>query len=133
MTSATGLPLGEKAVDVHRHYLGDVDRGEQSVTVDSLVRLRCVISGCAYDFEFDHRRALLNGGDSELTNLATLRHECHTAKTQMDTILLRRGDRLRGYSVTISLSGYASTQNPAFLSDCKTVLIQKPIQNRGKS
>jgi 5-methylcytosine-specific restriction endonuclease McrA len=55
---------------------------------------QCVICASTYDLEVDHRRALMNGGDNKMTNLATLCHECHVAKTKMDNSLRRKRDRL---------------------------------------
>ena len=55
---------------------------------------QCVICSSTYDLEVDHRRALMNGGDNRLANLATLCHECHVAKTKMDNGLRRKRERL---------------------------------------
>ena len=54
---------------------------------------RCVICGSRDDLEVDHRRALSNGGDNSLSNLATLCHDCHVIKTKMDGSLRRKRER----------------------------------------
>ena len=54
---------------------------------------RCVVCGSTQDLEVDHRRALQNGGDNRLSNLATLCHECHVIKTKMDGSLRRKRER----------------------------------------
>ena len=53
----------------------------------------CVICGSSSDLEVDHRRALSNGGDNSLSNLATLCHDCHAVKTKMDGSLRRKRER----------------------------------------
>ena len=55
---------------------------------------RCVICASTYDLEVDHRRALINGGDNRIENLATLCHECHVMKTKMDKSLRRQREKL---------------------------------------
>ena len=54
---------------------------------------RCVICGSRDDLEVDHKRALSNGGDNSLSNLATLCHDCHVIKTKMDGSLRRKRER----------------------------------------
>jgi 5-methylcytosine-specific restriction endonuclease McrA len=41
---------------------------------------QCVICGSTLNLEVDHKRALMNGGDNSLSNLATLCNECHVIK-----------------------------------------------------
>jgi len=55
---------------------------------------QCVICGSTYKLEVDHKRALQNGGDNSIANLATLCDDCHTAKTRMDSSLRRKRERL---------------------------------------
>lgn len=57
---------------------------------------RCVICGSRVKIEVDHRRALMNGGDNSVGNLATLCDDCHTAKTRMDNSLRRKREKLCG-------------------------------------
>jgi len=51
---------------------------------------QCVICGSTIALEVDHKRALMNGGDNSLGNLATLCKACHTVKTKMDNSLRRK-------------------------------------------
>jgi len=55
---------------------------------------QCVICGSTYKLEVDHKRALMNGGDNSIANLATLCDDCHTAKTRLDNIIRRKRDRM---------------------------------------
>jgi hypothetical protein len=54
---------------------------------------RCVICSSRRKLEVDHRRALMNGGDNSISNLATLCDDCHTIKTRMDTSLRRKREK----------------------------------------
>jgi 5-methylcytosine-specific restriction endonuclease McrA len=51
---------------------------------------QCVICGSTLNLEVDHKRALMNGGDNSLSNLATLCNDCHVIKTRMDNSLRRK-------------------------------------------
>ena len=51
---------------------------------------RCILCKSTIQLEVDHRRALMNGGNNTLSNLATLCDKCHTHKTRMDTSLRRQ-------------------------------------------
>lgn len=51
---------------------------------------QCIICGSRSNLEVDHKRALMNGGDNSLGNLATLCDECHKIKTRMDNSLRRK-------------------------------------------
>ncbi|MCE9614747.1 MAG: HNH endonuclease [Lentisphaerae bacterium] len=51
---------------------------------------RCVVCSSTVKLEVGHRRALMNGGDNSLSNLATLCDDCHTIKTRMDSRLNSR-------------------------------------------
>ena len=64
--------------------------GSQRKRVLARDQHRCVICGSTKQLEVDHRRALMNGGDNKLGNLATLCDDCHTIKTRMDYRLNKR-------------------------------------------
>lgn len=55
---------------------------------------RCVLCGSTVKLEVDHRRALMNGGTNDLSNLFTLCDDCHTLKTRMDSSLKRKRDKM---------------------------------------
>lgn len=55
---------------------------------------RCVICGSTTKLEVDHKRALMNGGANDESNLATLCDDCHTEKTRMDNSLRRKRENL---------------------------------------
>jgi|DEB0MinimDraft_10_1074344.scaffolds.fasta_scaffold66878_2 hypothetical protein len=55
---------------------------------------RCVTCGSTIQLEVDHKRALMNGGDNTLGNLATLCDECHIIKTRMDNSLKRKREQM---------------------------------------
>jgi len=55
---------------------------------------RCVICGSRNKLEVDHRRALMNGGTNDESNLATLCDDCHTIKTKMDSSLRRKREKV---------------------------------------
>lgn len=54
---------------------------------------RCVICDSTIKLEVDHKRALENGGDNSVANLATLCDDCHTSKTRMDNSLRRKREK----------------------------------------
>jgi hypothetical protein len=61
---------------------------------------RCVICGSTDKLEVDHRRALMNGGTNDESNLFTLCDKCHTVKTKYDSSLRRKRDSLcRTYAI----------------------------------
>ncbi|MFC1513016.1 YHYH domain-containing protein [Thermodesulfobacteriota bacterium] len=70
----------------------DVDRATKTA-VKRRDGYRCVICGSTKKLEVDHRRALMNGGANDMTNLATLCDDCHTIKTRMDSSLRRKRER----------------------------------------
>ena len=51
---------------------------------------KCIICESTVKLEVDHRRALMNGGTNEITNLALLCDDCHTIKTKYDNSLRRK-------------------------------------------
>ncbi len=55
---------------------------------------KCVLCGSIVNLEVDHRRALMNGGTNDLSNLFTLCDDCHTLKTRMDSSLKRKRDKM---------------------------------------
>jgi len=55
---------------------------------------QCVLCGSTVKLEVDHKRALMNGGDNSIANLATLCDDCHTDKTRLDNSMRRKRDRL---------------------------------------
>lgn len=57
-----------------------------------------VVYGHTYNLEVDHKRALMNGGDNSLDNLATLCRDCHVVKTKMDNSLRRKRASWSPYS-----------------------------------
>lgn len=57
---------------------------------------RCIICGSTTELEVDHKRALMNGGNNDESNLATICDDCHTMKTRMDNSLRRKRARLCG-------------------------------------
>ena len=65
--------------------------GSQRARVLKRDNYQCVICSSTIALEVDHKRALMNGGDNSLGNLATLCKACHTAKTKMNGNL--RGKR----------------------------------------
>ncbi len=67
--------------------------GSQRVRVLRRDGYHCVICGSTYNLEVDHKRALMNGGDNSLDNLATLCDECHKIKTRMDNSLRRKREK----------------------------------------
>ena len=74
-------------------YEGTVKRdvsGSQRQRVLARDGHQFVICGSTTKLEVDHRRALMNGGDNSMANLATLCDECHTIKTRMDSRLNSR-------------------------------------------
>lgn len=54
----------------------------------------CLICGSTYKLEVDHRRALMNGGNNSMSNLATLCDDCHKDKTRMDNSLRRKRKKI---------------------------------------
>jgi len=57
---------------------------------------KCVICGSTIQLEVDHSRALMNGGDNSVSNLATLCDVCHVIKTRMDNAIRRKREKLCG-------------------------------------
>lgn len=55
---------------------------------------KCVICSSRVKLEVDHRRALMNGGTNDISNLFTLCDECHTEKTRMDNSLKRKRNKI---------------------------------------
>ena len=55
---------------------------------------KCIICGSTVKLEVDHRRALMNGGTNEITNLALLCDECHKIKTKYDNSLRRKRENI---------------------------------------
>ena len=58
---------------------------------------RCVLCGSREKLEVDHKRALMNGGNNRINNLATLCDPCHTDKTRMDSSLRRKRKKMKRY------------------------------------
>jgi hypothetical protein len=56
---------------------------------------KCVICGSNHQLEVDHKRALMNGGTNDPSNLATLCKKCHVEKTSMDKSLKRKRESLK--------------------------------------
>ena len=56
---------------------------------------KCVICGSNHQLEVDHKRALMNGGTNDPSNLATLCKRCHVEKTAMDKSLKRKRESLK--------------------------------------
>lgn len=54
----------------------------------------CLICCSTYQLEVDHRRALMNGGNNSISNLATLCDDCHKDKTRMDSSLRRKRQKM---------------------------------------
>ena len=53
----------------------------------------CVICGSTKSLELDHRRALMNLGNNDDDNLATLCHECHVKNTRLDRSLNKKREK----------------------------------------
>ena len=53
----------------------------------------CVVCGSTKQLELDHRRALMNLGNNDDDNLATLCHECHVKKTRLDRSLNKKREK----------------------------------------
>ena len=51
---------------------------------------KCIICGSTVKLEVDHRRALMNGGTNDVSNLALLCDDCHKIKTKYDNSLRRK-------------------------------------------
>lgn len=51
---------------------------------------KCIICGSTVKLEIDHRRALMNGGTNDISNLALLCDDCHKIKTKYDNSLRRK-------------------------------------------
>jgi hypothetical protein len=64
---------------------------------------KCVLCGSTIKLEVDHRRALMNGGTNDFSNLFTLCDDCHAVKTRMDGSLKRKRDKMcKGTGPSIS-------------------------------
>ena len=80
--------VGALACDVQIH-----ERDVNEATKSSVKRRdgnKCVICGSMKKLEVDHRRALMNGGTNDMSNLFTLCDDCHTIKTKYDNSLRRK-------------------------------------------
>lgn len=82
---ALNCDLMIRARDVDRQVMNRIKRRDGH---------RCIICGSTDKLEVDHRRALMNGGTNDESNLFTLCDKCHTVKTKYDNSLKKKRNRI---------------------------------------